>query len=481
MPYLVGICFVTTIGGFLFGYDTAIIAGCNPFLESQFALSKTGLGWVVSSALLGTIIGTALAGSIADRRGRKPTLILASLLLLFSAIGSMLVPLFLERPAGFGWIVADRAAAQNWLVVARMIGGIGVGITYAVSPLYIAEIVPSRVRGRLVSIYQLSITLGILFAFVIDYFVLHAAGDGAGAAVAGQTTHGFWHWAFVHELWRGMFGTEIPVAMIFFLLLLLVPETPRWLTGQGREVEARSVLTRIGGPERAEKSLCEIREVLDREQGAFRELLAPHLRIPLLIGIFLPMFSHLSGIAAIMYFAPNILNEAMQSTEGSFLGATLVGVINMLFTFVAIWKVDKFGRRALLLIGVTGACVSLACVGLLFQIGSRWVLVPLLFYVACFAFSYGPVCWIILGEIFPTRIRGRAAALGAFSLSLTSFVITQTNPILFETVSPAGTFFIYSALTAAAIWFIWKFVPETRGRTLESIEKGWLKSKKGEF
>jgi len=478
MPYLVGICFVTTIGGFLFGYDTAIIAGCNPFLESQFELSKDGLGWLVSSALLGTIFGCALAGSIADRGGRKPTLILAALLPLFSAVGSMLVPLFLARPEGFGWIAADRSLAQNWLVAARLIGGVGVGITYAVSPLYIAEIVPSRLRGRLVSIYQLSITLGILFAFVVDYFVLHAAGEGAGAAVAGPTPSGLFRWLFVDELWRGMFGTEIPVAVLFFLLLLLVPETPRWLTSRGRESEARAILTRINGPQQAEKAMGEIREVLGQAAGAYRELLAPHLRIPLLIGIFLPMFSHLSGIAAIMYFAPNILNEAMASTEGSFLGAALIGVINMIFTFVAIWKVDRFGRRPLLLIGVTGACLSLACVGFLFLIGSRWVLVPLLFYVACFAFSYGPVCWIILGEIFPTRIRGRAAALGAFSLSLTSFVITCTNPRLFEALSPAGTFFTYSALTAAAIWFIWRFVPETRGRSLESIEKHWLKNKK---
>lgn len=475
MPYLTGICFVTTIGGFLFGYDTAIIAGCNSFLESHFQLSKAGLGWVAASALLGTIVGTFMAGFVADRWGRKAALILASLLLILSATGSMLVPVFLSKPLGFAWIQAGQEAAGNWLVCFRMIGGVGVGITYAVSPLYIAELVPPHVRGRLVSIYQLSITLGILFAFVGDYLVLHFAGDAAG--VVTQDPGGFWHWAFVTELWRGMFGTEIPVACIFFILLLFVPETPRWLVGQSRNDDAKKILIRLNGNQEAKRALEEIHDVLEQQQGSFRELLAPHLRVPLCIGILLPMFSHLSGIAAIMYFAPNILNEAMQNTEGSFLGAALVGVINTAFTFVAIWKVDRFGRRGLLITGVTGACLSLGGVGLLFYLGSKWVLIPLLFYVACFAFSYGPVCWIIISEIFPMRIRGRAAALGAFSLSVTSFVITQSNPILFERISPAGTFFLYAVLTAVAIWFIWRFVPETKGRTLEEIEKRWLKKK----
>jgi SP family arabinose:H+ symporter-like MFS transporter len=477
MPYLVGICAVTTLGGFLFGYDTAVISGCNTFLEAQFELTKAGLGWAAASALLGPIAGTLLAGQIADRIGRKPALLTASVLLLVSATFSMLPPVFLSTPEGFRWLSTDRSAAFNFLVLARLIGGIGVGITYAVSPLYIAEITLPKVRGMMVSIYQLSITIGILLAFGVDYLILHSAGQAAGVIPDG-TVGSFWSWAFTVELWRGMFGTEIPIALFFFVLLFLIPESPRWLVGQGKKEKAAAILARIGGSQQARKELEDINTVLQQEEGKFAELFEPHLRIPLWIGILLPMFSHLSGIAAIMYFAPNILNASLHSSEGSLAGAVLVGLVNTLFTFVAIWKIDHLGRRKLLLIGVTGACLSLAVVGVLFLMGSKWVLIPLLAYVACFAFSYGPIVWTIIGEIFPTRIRGRAAAIGAFSLSITSFIITQTNPMLFEKISPAGTFFLYAGLTIPAILFILKFVPETKGKTLEDIEQLWMSRKR---
>jgi len=222
----------------------------------------------------------------------------------------------------------------------------------------------------------------------------------------------------------------------------------------------------------------EIKEMVEAKPGGIKELLQPFLRIPLWIGILLPMFSHLSGIAAIMYFAPNIINESIQSVESAFLGAVLVGIVNCAFTFVAIMNIEKFGRRKLLLIGVIGAFISLSGVGVLFAMGSKFVIIPLLMYVASFAFSFGPIVWVIISEIFPTRIRGLAVSLGSFSLMLTGFVITLTNPILIKTVMPSGTFFIYAALTLPAIWFIWKFVPETKGKTLEEIEKFWRK--KGE-
>jgi sugar porter (SP) family MFS transporter len=476
--YLTGICFITTIGGFLFGYDTAIISGCNSFLESHFELTKAGLGWAASSALLGTIVGSIFAGNISDGVGRKPTLILASLFLIISAIGSALPPVFLGRPENFPWFASGVDFAFNFLVIARLIGGIGVGITYAVSPLYIAEITPSKNRGKMVSIYQLSITLGILLAFIVDYLILHTAGKDAGAT-SSQWTGSFWQWMFSAEIWRGMFGSEIPVAILFLLgLVFVAPESPRWLVAKGRELKATRILCRIVGRVQAQRELDDIGQVLKQEGGKFSELFQPYLRIPLLIGILLPMFSHLSGIAAIMYFAPNILNESMHSSEGSFMGAVMVGFINAIFTFIAIWKIDQFGRRPLLLAGVTGAFLSLAATGLLFLMKSHYVLIPLLMYVACFAFSYGPVLWTLLGEIFPTRIRGRAGAMGAFSLSITSFIITQTNPMLFDAITPAGTFFLYAGLTIPAIWFIWKFIPETKGKTLEEIEQTWLSKKK---
>ena len=470
--YLIAISFVSTIGGFLFGYDTAIISGCNTFLQSHFQLTPASLGWLVSSALLGTILGCIISGTITDRFGRRKALILAATLLTVSAIGSMLPPTFLGDPDNTIWFTSDPGFAFSWLIVVRVIGGTGVGITSVVAPVYISELTLPQNRGKIVSIYQLSITLGILLAFLMDWIVLHNAGEAAGVIME-EGSSGVLDWLFVEEIWRGMFGTEIPIALLFFILLFLVPESPRWLVTRGKTEEAMKTMIRIGGKEQAEKQMAEINEMVKAETGGFRELFAPFLRIALLIGLLLPMFSHLSGIAAIMYFAPNIINEAIQSVESSFLGAVLVGVVNSAFTFVAILNIEKFGRRKLLLIGVFGALVSLAGVGVLFAVGSTLIIIPLLFYVASFAFSYGPIVWVIISEIFPTRIRGLAVSIGSFSLMVTGFFITLTNPVLIENIKPSGTFFLYAGLTIPAIWFIWKFVPETKGKSLEEIERFW--------
>lgn len=475
--YVISLSFIASLGGFIFGYDTAIIAGCNSFLQTHFHLSPAMLGWVVSSALLGTILGCIISGAITDRFGRKRALILAALLLSLSAMGSMLTPQFqgnLDNPL---WITSDMDTAFNMLVIARVIGGIGVGITAVVAPIYISELTLPENRGKIVSIYQLSITLGILLAFLIDWIVLNGAGDVAGV-ISQNGSPLFFEWLFAEEIWRGMLGTEIPVALLFFILLLFTPESPRWLVANEREDEALDTMVKIAGEEQAEVQLTEIREMIKEEKGGFRELFSPFLRRPFLIGILLPMFSHLSGIAAIMYFAPNIINEAIASVESSFLGAVLVGVVNSAFTFVAIQYIEKTGRRKLLLIGVVGAFISLAGVGILFALGSTMIIIPLLFYVASFAFSYGPIVWVIISEIFPTRIRGLAVSIGSFSLMVTGFLITLTNPLLIELIMPSGTFFLYAGLTLPAIWFIWRFVPETKGKSLEEIEKYWKSLKK---
>ena len=305
----------------------------------------------------------------------------------------------------------------------------------------------------------------------MDWVVLNQAGDAAG--VIAKEASGFFNWLFVQELWRGMFGTEIPIAILFLILLIYTPESPRWLVTKGRKTEAMKTMIRTIGVEQAQFQLKEIEEMSQKEKGGIRELLQPYLRLPLIIGVLVPMFSHLSGIAAIMYFAPNILNESLNSVENSFLGAVLVGVVNTLFTFVAIFYIERYGRRKLLLIGVIGAFLSLAGVGTLFALGSNLVLIPLLFYVASFAFSFGPITWVIISEIFPTRVRGLAVSIGSFALMVTGFFITLTNPVLIEKILPSGTFYLYAALTLPAIWFIWRFVPETKGKTLEEIEKYW--------
>lgn len=473
--YLLTISFVSTIGGFLFGYDTAIISGCNSFLQSHFDLSAAMLGWVVSSALLGTIVGCVVSGIITDRIGRKNALIVAASCLTISAIGSMLPPQFLGNPEHAHWLTSDPTFAFNFLIVFRLIGGLGVGITSVVAPIYISELTKAESRGKFVSIYQLSITLGILLAFLVDWIVLNGAGEAAG--VITNEANGFWSWLFVHEIWRGMFGTEIPIALLFLTLLFFSPKSPRWLVSKGRKDEALVIMTRISGKEEANQQMVEINKMVAEEEGGIKELFKPFMRTPLMIGILLPMFSHLSGIAAIMYFAPNILNESLQSVENSFLGAVLVGVVNSVFTFVAIMNIERFGRRKLLLVGVTGAFLSLTGVGIMFALGSNLVIIPLLFYVASFAFSFGPVVWVIISEIFPTRIRGLAVSIGSFSLMVTGFFITLTNPVFIKTIEPSGTFFLYGILTLPAIWFIWKFVPETKGKTLEEIERYWKNKK----
>lgn len=475
--YVISLSFTASLGGFIFGYDTAIIAGCNSFLQTHFHLSPAMLGWVVSSALLGTILGCIISGVITDRFGRKKALILAAMLLFLSALGSMLTPQFQGNMNNPHWFTTDMGTAFNLLVLARVIGGIGVGITSVVAPVYISELTLPESRGKIVSIYQLSITLGILLAFLVDWMVLNGAGDAAGV-ISQNGSPLFFQWLFAEEIWRGMLGTEIPVALLLFTLLLFTPESPRWLVAKKREDEALVTMVKIAGEEEAEVQMKEIREMIKEEKGGFKELFSPFLRRPFLIGILLPMFSHLSGIAAIMYFAPNIINEAIASVESSFLGAVLVGFVNSAFTFVAILYIERTGRRKLLLIGVVGAFISLAGVGILFALGSALIIIPLLLYVASFAFSYGPIVWVIISEIFPTRIRGLAVSIGSFSLMVTGFLITLTNPLLIETIKPSGTFFLYAGLTLPAIWFIWKFVPETKGKTLEDIEKYWKNLKK---
>jgi len=475
--YLIAISFISTLGGFLFGYDTAIISGCNSFLEAHFQLTPAMLGWVVSSALLGTLLGCIISGTITDRFGRKKALILAALCLSVSALGSMLTPQFLGNTDQGLWITSSRDFAFSSLIIFRLIGGIGVGITSVVAPVYISELTLPKNRGKIVSIYQLSITLGILLAFLVDWIVLASAGDAAGI-IPEAGSSGFLNWIFVVEIWRGMLGTEIPIALLFFALLFFIPESPRWLVSKGKNEEAMLTMVRIGGQEQAELQMAEIREMVHTGSGGLKELFAPFLRLPLLIGILLPMFSHLSGIAAIMYFAPNIINEAVQNIESSFLGAVLVGVVNSAFTFVAILYIEKFGRRVLLLIGVVGAFLSLAAVGILFAFESTLIIIPLLFYVASFAFSYGPITWVIISEIFPTRIRGMAVSMGSFSLMFTGFVITLSNPVLIDKILPSGTFFLYALLTLPAIWFIWKYIPETKGKSLEEIQKYWKERRK---
>jgi SP family arabinose:H+ symporter-like MFS transporter len=460
--YLALLAFVGSLGGLLLGFDTAVISGTIEPITRQFGLTDALKGWVVSSALFGSIVGAAVAGWMGDRWGRKPSLVVASLLLFLSAIGSMIPP------------------TLSWLTIARFVGGVGVGMASMLSPLYLAEISPPKVRGMLVALYQLAITLGILAAYVSNYLLqqfsevrLAAIAAGERVAVAGplQTI-------FVDEVWRAMFGAEILPSLLFIVMLAFVPRSPRWLVAADREAESRDVLRRLLPAAEVDREIEDIRSVLRDERGTISELFTPKYRLPLLIGILLPIFSQVSGINAIIYYGPSIFAQAGIASDGALSGQSLIGLVNMLMTFVAITQVDRFGRRPLLIAGVTGVTVSLIAAGTLFATMEQpgaWLIPAFLLHVGCFAFSLGPCVWVVISEIFPTRIRGQAMSIATLSVWVSCLLVGQLFPVLNGSLGPAAVFFIFAALIAPALPFVLFVLPETKGRSLEDIERSWGK------
>ena len=439
----------------MFGFDTAVISGAIGLLKTQFALGTVMQGWVVSSALLGCIAGAMASGTLSDRFGRKRLLILSAGLFLVSAIAST-IP---STPAA--------------LIAARLVGGLGVGFASMLAPLYISELSPPHLRGRMVALYQFAITVGVLAAYFSNAFLLHLA-ENYGE-LFGQ---GALHWIFVDELWRGMFGAEVLPASLFLLLLLAVPESPRWLTKQEREDEATSILARVGGRETATRQMAEIRDTIAHESGSVWQLFQPGMRIALLIGVMLPMFGQISGINVIIYYGEEIFDAAGWQLGDALGGLVIIGIVNSAFTLLTIWKIDSLGRKPILQIGTVGVVASLVLVGLLFHNNATegpWLLGLILCYIACFAIGLGPVPWVIISEIFPTRIRGRAMSFGVFAVWATCGLVSQTFPWLKENLGPAGCFWLYASLCAPSILFVWAIVPETKGKTLEEIEKSWTR------
>lgn len=438
------ISLVAALGGLLFGYDTAVIAGAIGFLKTRFQLDATLSGWAVSCALIGCIIGAMIAGVFSDLFGRKKALLFAAILFLISAVGSALPRTLTE------------------FVFARITGGIGVGIASLISPLYIAEIAPAHLRGRLVSLNQLAIVSGMLVIYFIN------------ARIAGMGNEP-WN---VDVGWRWMFASEALPALFFFLLLLVVPESPRWLIKQNKESVAEKVFRKVMPEDKIGPVLADIKKTIAHEAGSLTQLFQPGLRTALLIGIVLAIFQQITGINAILYYAPEIFKAAGAGTNAAFLQTVLVGIINLLFTFVAIYSVDKWGRKTLLLFGSAGMGICLLVIGIAFHFHTSrgWLLLTfVLLYIACFASSLGPVVWVVISEIFPTRIRGRAMSIATVVLWIGCYIVSQTFPMFVEYVGSAYTFWIYMVMTAINFLFVLKVVPETRGRTLEEIEGSWLK------
>jgi len=446
--YVFLVCAVAALGGLLFGYDTGVINGAIGPLKAYFLLNPKAEGWAMGCALLGCAIGAALAGVLSDRLGRKRVLILSAVLFFISAVGTAL----------------PKTITQ--FIIFRIIGGLGVGAASITSPMYIAEISPARIRGRMVSVNQFAIVTGFLVVYFANYLIA-LQGDQAWNQELG---------------WRWMFGSEALPAVLLLVCLFFVPESPRWLTKQGRGDEALGILARVDGADYARAELAEIKDAIDHESGSLGQLFRPGMRIVLVMGIVLAVLQQITGINVFLYFGTEIFKKMGAGTNAALLQTVIVGAVNLSFTIIAIWTVDRLGRRPLMMIGSAGMGISLLAMGLAAYFGRTelWILLFILSYIACFALSVGPVTWVILSEIFPTRIRGRAMAIATVCLWVANYVISQTFPMmegnkwLLEKFHHAFPFWLYGVFCAVLLVFVSRFVPETKGKSLEEIEKHWI-------
>jgi len=454
LSYLLPICLVATLGGLLFGYDTGVISGAIESLTVRFDLSDAMKGWASGCVLIGCAAGVLLVGPLSDRFGRKKAMFLAAGLFLISAIGTA-VP------------------NQIWVFIAfRFIGGLGIGIASMSTPMYIAEITPAHLRGRMVSINQIAIVGGIAGVAFLNYHIAHC-GDQTWNILTG---------------WRWMFAVGVVPSIVFLLFLLSIPESPRWLAEKGQEDRAAAILTRVAGSDFARTEMAAIRQSLATEQGNWSELFSRRLRVPLLLGIALASLQQITGINAFLYFGASIFKQMSHSTgvDAGLLQQIIINGACMLATIVAIATVDLWGRKPLMLVGATGMGISLVVMGVMAQrmtdpaAASTTMLAAIIVYIACFGLSVGPVTWVILSEIFPTSVRGRALGLATFCLWISDYLVTQTYPIMnakdswfVAKFNHAFPFYVYAAFCVVLFAVVFLGVPETKGRSLEEIESRW--------
>ena len=436
--YLYFICMIATMGGLMFGFDVAIISGAVPFIQPYFGWNELQLGWGVSSLLVGAIIGAFGSGVLSDMYGRKSVLIIVAL---FFAVSCAFTAL---------------ATSSVVFVLARVFGGLAVGAASVLSPMYVAEVAPPKNRGMLVAIYQLAIVMGILCSFLINYG-LHD----------------------IDNNWRWMFATGVIPSVLFFVGLFFIPESPRWLYKAGRETESLKVLTRIGGESLAKAEIMEISKSLngDVSSVSLGELLKPSARKVMLIGFVLAVFVQISGINTIVDYAPKILLAAGVEINNALLQTSLVGLINFIFTFIAILFIDKIGRRTLYLIGSMGMVITLVMLAISFYLKMEGIftLICILMFIAFFASCIGPVFWTLVSEIFPNRIRGKALAFASFTQWIFNFLVVLLFPHFLASFGGAKTF-LFLALMSLLQWlFTYIYVPETKGKSLEEIEQIWSK------
>jgi MFS transporter, SP family, arabinose:H+ symporter len=429
---------IAAVGGLLFGFDTGVISGAIPFITRHFHLNAHQEGFTVSVLIIGCVLGASFAGVISDRFGRKKILILSALFFTLTAVLSAIPQFHIE------------------LIIARFIGGLAVGAASVLSPMYISEIAPAPIRGRLVSFNQLTIVLGILLTYFTNWLLVDTGPDN----------------------WRWMFACGAIPAVAFFIALFFIPESPRWLAKRREPEKAFAVLSRIGGREYAKMEIENIFATLNQEKGSFSELLKPSLRKVLLAAVLLGFLSQVCGIDAVVYYAPKIfLRAGFESASSAFLASVCVPITLLIFTIVAVLYVDRLGRRSLLLVGLAGMALSFLLAGYAFRSETGNIvllLISIIAYIAFFAMSVGPIPWIFISEVFPTKNRGLAVSIATLALWVSNFIVAQSFPWMIENIA-GKSFYLFSGICVVTLVFVWLMITETKGKTLEEIERMWVK------
>ena len=450
MRYAIRVALTVALGGFLMGFDASVISGVVTFIEPEFNLSKIELGWSVASLTLTATFAMMVSGPLSDRLGRRPVLKIAALLFAISAVASAVAPSFVT------------------LVAARMLGGFGVGAALIIAPMYIAEIAPAAMRGRMVSFNQLNIVIGISAAFFTNYLILRFGQSGLAWAEALRL--GEWNW-------RWMLGVEALPAIFYFLALFAVPESPRWLVMHGYDDDARRVLEKVTDSDQAEADIRAVKASLHAEQSikgaALRELFRPAMRLVLVIGISVAVLQQVTGINSVFFYAPMIFEQSGIGTDASFMQAVLVGLVNLAFTVLAIFLIDRVGRRPLLAGGLTGIALCMLLLSYGFgsdDVNPKIILVGILGFVASFAVSLGPVMWVLFSELFPNRLRGLAISFVGLINSGVSFLVQLIFPWELQNLGNSLTFLIYGLFAIVGLVIVMRLLPETKGKSLEELE-----------
>jgi sugar porter (SP) family MFS transporter len=457
--YVIFMAVVAAIGGILFGYDTAVISGTTEIVKSQFGLSDAGEGWYVGCALIGSICGVLAAGSLSDYLGRKLTMLISAALFSISAIGCAVCGSF------------------DGLVAYRIIGGVGIGIVSIVSPIYISEVSPAKIRGTLVSLYQLAVTAGFLLAYMANW----AIDANIDPSLNGDVT--IWQKIMHTEAWRGMLGSETLPALLFFFIIFFIPESPKWLIVNGKLDKASLVLGKIYASETEVRN--EIQTTQDslkgETKGAWADLLKPGIFVAVLAGSAIAILGQFMGVNAVLYYGPKIFSEA--GFDNPMFSTVLVGVVNCVTTVLAVFIIDRVGRKQLIYWGVSGMILCLVAIGIYFAwgtasgLGNGFMLTFFLAYVFCTAISICAVVFVLLSEMYPNSVRGRAMSIAGFALWIGTYLIGQLTPVLLGW-SQAGTFFIFAACCVPYMLIMWRVIPETTGKTLEEIETYWTNRNK---